>query len=295
MKVALAQIAPKLGDSDANLERHLEIIRRCGRKGADLIVFPELSLTGYMLQDLAAEVAEPARGSRRLKAIASAAGSGGVILGFVERGEGHLHYNAAVCFARGRPIGCHRKVYLPTYGMFDEGRYFAAGESFRSFEAPWGRTGLLVCEDFWHLSASYLLALQGMDLLAVISACPAKGLDASRELRSVAIWSDLAQVVARHLSCWVLYANRVGYEDGWAFQGGSFVCAPTGELVARAKSLKEEILVADLPDRILRRARANAPLLRDEKPDLVRREIDRILAERAGARSGRWRSPRGEN
>jgi predicted amidohydrolase len=294
MKVALAQIAPKLGDSDANLERHLEIIRRCGRKGADLIVFPELSLTGYMLQDLVAEVAEPVRGSRRLKAIASTAGSRGVILGLVERGEGHLQYNTAVCLARGRRIGSHRKVHLPTYGMFDEGRYFAAGESFRAFDAPWGRTGLLVCEDFWHLSASYLLALQGMDLLAVISASPAKGLDASKELRSVAVWTELAQVVARQLTCWVLLANRVGYEDGRAFQGGSFICAPTGDLVVRAKPLKEEIVVADLPERVLRRARANAPLLREEKPDLVRREIDRILGERAGAGSGRRRGSREE-
>jgi NAD+ synthase (glutamine-hydrolysing) len=295
MKVALAQIRSKLGDPDSNLARHLEIVRRLSSRSADLVVFPELSLTGYLLQDLVPEMAEPAGSGRRLKALAAASRRAGIVAGFVERGPEHRDFNAAGCFHGGRLIGLHRKVHLPTYGMFDEGRYFAAGDAFRAFDAPWGRTGLLVCEDFWHLSASWLLSLQGMDLLVVISAGPVKGLDGSGRVRSAEIWVDLARVVARHLSCWVVYVNRVGYEEGWAYQGGSFVCDPSGEVAARARDLKEEILVARLPERCLRTARIASPLLREERADLVLRELGRIAreggarpaGEPGGARGGR--------
>lgn len=279
MKVALAQIRSRLGDPGSNLDRHREIVRRLDSRRVDLVVFPELSLTGYLLQDLVPELAESPGKGRHLKALAAASRKTGIVAGFVESGPAHRCFNSAGCFRGGRLIGLHRKVYLPTYGMFDEGRYFAAGDSFRTFDAPWGRTGLLVCEDLWHLSASWLLSLQGMDLLVVISAAPVKGMDSSGRLRSVEVWTDLAQVVARHFSCRVIYVNRVGYEDGCAFQGGSVVCSPTGEIVARAGNLKEEILVASLPERDLRTARLASPMQRDEKIDLVRRELERILAE----------------
>src|SRR5262245_10053542 len=222
MKVALAQITPKLGDVEANLARHLDALRRARARKADLVVFPELSLTGYLLQDLVPEVAEEPATSRRLKALAAAAKGAGLVVGFIEKAVGERCFNAAACYASGNLLHVHRKVYLPTYGMFDEGRYVTPGETFRSFDAPWGRTGLLVCEDFWHLSASWLLSLQGMDVLVVISASPVKGLDRSKELKSRTPWIDLARVVSRQMACWVIYVNRAGYEDGWSFQGGSF-------------------------------------------------------------------------
>jgi len=247
------------------------------------VVFPELSLTGYMLQDLVPETAEELARSRRLEAIAGASKGAGVVAGLVERGAGDLHYNAAACLSRGALLHVHRKVYLPTYGMFDEGRYFAAGETFRSFDAPWGRTGMLVCEDFWHLSASYLLALQGIDLLLVISASPVKGIDASRGLRCRQPWVDLARVVARQFACWVVYANRCGYEEGWAFQGGSFVCSPAGDLAAEGRILEPDLVVAVVAEAPLRKARLEAPVARDERPELVLREMERILAERGGS------------
>jgi predicted amidohydrolase len=284
MRIALAQTAPKLGDPDRNLARHLDLARRARLKGADLIVFPELSLTGYMLQDLVPEVAEEARRGKRIRALAAASKKIGVVAGFVEQAPGVLYYNAAGLFAEGSLAHLHRKVYLPTYGMFDEGRYFAAGDTFQTAETPWGRAGLLICEDFWHLSSSWLLALQGMEILFVISAGPAKGVDASKDLNSAATWLDLGRVVARHLAAWVVYVNRAGYEEGWAFQGGSFVCAPTGEVRARAALVKEDLVFASMPSSPLRKARLTAPLARDEKLDLVRREMERIVR-----RDGGWR------
>jgi len=284
MKVALAQIDPGLGDPDRNLALHLDAIRRARGKGADLIVFPELSLTGYMLQDLVPEMAEDPGTSRRLRAIASAAKGRGVVVGFVERAPGAVFHNAAGCFVDGALAHVHRKVYLPTYGMFDEGRYFAAGETFRTYEAPWGRTGILVCEDFWHTSASYLLALQGMEVLVVISASPVKGLDASRDLKSRRPWIDIARAVSRQMACWVVYVNRAGHEEGWSFQGGSFVCDPSGDLVAEGKLLEKDLVLASMPEAPLRKARLATPILRDEKIDLVRREMDRIALERGAGR-----------
>src|SRR6266850_2569803 len=158
MKIALAQTAPKLGDPGTNLKRHLELVRRAKLKGADLVVFPELSLTGYMLQDLVPEVAEETGRGARLRALAAASKRIGIVAGFVERAPGILYYNAAGLFLGGALQHLHRKVYLPTYGMFDEGRYFAAGDTFQTVDTSWGRTGLLICEDFWHLSSSWLLA-----------------------------------------------------------------------------------------------------------------------------------------
>jgi NAD+ synthase (glutamine-hydrolysing) len=208
------------------------------------------------------------------------------VAGFVERTPAQLHHNAAGCWMDGRLAHVHRKVYLPTYGMFDEGRYFAPGEMFRTFEAPWGRTGLLVCEDFWHLSSSYLLSQEGMDLLIVVSASPVKGIDASRHPASAQAWRQLGQVVARFLSCFVLYVNRSGVEDGWTYGGGSFAVDPGGTLIGPAAGLRSSSLMVTIDPPRLARARAAAPMLRDEKLDLVRRELDRIAAARYGTSPG---------
>src|SRR5262245_9054822 len=147
MKAVLAQVAPALGDVERNLALHLEETRRAARRGADVVVFPELSLTGYLLQDLTQECAQDPAASAPLRRLAAASRKIGIVAGFVERAPGLLHHNAAGCWIDGALAHLHRKVYLPTYGMFDEGRYFAAGDVFRSFAAPWGRTGLLICED----------------------------------------------------------------------------------------------------------------------------------------------------
>jgi predicted amidohydrolase len=285
MKAALAQIAPTLGNVDRNLKLHLDEARRAARAGADLVIFPELSLTGYLLQDLTTECAQDPRDSEALRRLAAASRGVGVIAGFVERTPGLLHHNAAGCWLEGRPAHLHRKVYLPTYGMFDEGRYFAAGEVFRTFQAPWGRTGVLVCEDFWHLSSSYLLSQEGMEVLVVISASPVKGLGADKHPAGAEAWRQLGQVVARFLSCFVLYVNRSGVEDGWTYGGDSFAVDPTGTIIGSA-GLRPQTLMVTLDPPRLSKARATAPLLRDEKLDLVRRELERIAAARYGTPAG---------
>lgn len=279
-RVVLAQIAPALGDLDRNLKLHLDEIHRAVRARADLIVFPELSLTGYLLQDLVADCGQRASDSALLQRLAKESRRIAIIAGFVEEAPGMGLFNAAACFMGGSLAHLHRKVYLPTYGMFDEGRYFGSGEVFRTFQAPWGRTGILICEDFWHLSSSWLLAQEGMEALVVMSNSPTKGIDAGTRPASRTSWLNLGSVIAQFLSCFVIYVNRVGYEDGWNYGGGSFVVEPSGKLVGEAKAFKPDSVTVTLDEALLRKSRTAYPVLRDEKLDLVRRELERIAAAR---------------
>ena len=279
-RVALAQIAPRLGDLDANLALHLETIQRARRQGAGLVVFPELSLTGYLLRDDVPEVAvrlDDARLSRLLRASRDI----DVLLGLVEEAPGHSFHNAAAYLSGGKVRHVHRKVYLPTYGMFDEGRDFAAGDRFRTFAAPFGPAGLLVCEDAWHSSAPWLLAQEGAEVLFILSSGPTRGArPRQKDVSSVAVWHQLLKTTAQFLTTFVVYVNRVGYEDGLNFGGGSMACDPFGRELAALPALEPALALTDLDPEVLRRARTAYPLLRDEKLDLVRRELDRVLVRR---------------
>ncbi len=290
MRVALAQVAPALGNVDSNLRLHRELLRKAAEAGADLVVFPELSLTGYLLQDLVPEVAVVPRRSAVMRELLRLSRGIAFTVGLVEESEDHRFYNSALFLSGGKVLHCHRKVYLPTYGMFDEGRDFAAGDGFAAFDTPLGRFGILVCEDAWHPSASYLLARDGADYLLVLSSGPSRGVGSGRELTSLMSWVDLCRVTARFQTVYVLYVNRVGVEDGMHFSGGSFVADPFGELIGRAPALKEALRFVSLPRATLRRARTLYPLLRDEKPEVVLNDLTRLLR---GRESGRFPLPGG--
>ncbi|MEW5765978.1 MAG: nitrilase-related carbon-nitrogen hydrolase [Acidobacteriota bacterium] len=288
VRCALVQMAPALGLLRSNLERHLEWLQTPEARQADLVVFPELSLTGYLLQDLVAEVALPVTEGGFLKPLVEASRERDVVVGLVEQSPQFLFHNTALYLSGGRILHAHRKVYLPTYGMFDEGRYFAPGASFEAFETRFGRMGLLICEDAWHLSAPYLLALQGAHTLLVTAGSPGRGLAVSgSEAASVRTWERVGQTLSQFLTTHWVYVNRVGYEDGLAFAGGSYVSDPFGDLLLDGDENREAVYRADLDLGRVRRARTLTPLLRDEKPELVLRHLERLVS-RAGApdRSG---------
>ena len=277
MRVALAQVAPALGNVEANLRLHRKAILGAVSSGADLVVFPELSLTGYLLQDLVPEVALSPERSPEVKELCRLSRRIAVAFGMVEESVDHRFFNSALFLAGGKILHCHRKVYLPTYGMFDEGRDFAPGASFSAFDTPLGRFGILICEDAWHPSAAYLLARDGADYLLVLSSGPSRGVGSGRELASITSWVDLCRVTAKFQTIYVLYVNRVGVEDGMHFSGGSFVADPFGEITRRAPALKETTQIVSLPRSALRRARTLYPLLRDEKPEVVVNTLARLL------------------
>jgi len=280
MKVALAQVEPHLGDVDRNLEIHLEFIEKARRAKADLVVFPELSLTGYTLKDLAAEVAlDPATDGRFKKIVARSRGLS-VVLGFMEESpeEKGLFYNAAAFISGGKLLHVHRKVFLPTSGLFEEAKFFAQGRDFRVFPAPFGKAGLLICRDFLHYGASYVLFTGGADMIIVISAAPGRGVTGGDDaFETSRMWELMGEAVSYFSTAFVLYANRVGVEDGVSFGGGSFIYGPDGRLLARAAYLDPEFLVHRLDLTAVREARRRWLFRRDEKPEVILRSLERIV------------------
>lgn len=274
-RVSLGQISPKLGDLGANLERHLDVIRQARKQKADVVVFPELSLTGYLLRDQVPEVAQ-LLGQGALQRLAAASRSIDVVAGFVEETPGHRYHNAAGYFSRGKLVHVHRKIYLPSYGMFHEARDFAAGVHVRRFDTRFGPCAMLVCEDLWHPTCAFLLAQQGAQVIFVLSNGPTRGTKPGRKIASAGVWERLLQVTAQFQTVYLVYVNRTGCEDGISFGGASLVVDPLGRTIARLPLLDEELATAELKSEVLRRARTAYPLLRDEDLELVHRELGRV-------------------
>jgi predicted amidohydrolase len=199
-----------------------------------------------------------------------------LVFGFVEETPDHRYHNATAYLSRGKVVHVHRKVYLANYGMFEEGRDFAAGDRIRAFDAPFGRAAVLICEDCWHPACAWILAQQGMDVLLAVSSGPTRGARPGRGITSLAVWHDLLRVTAQFQTAFVVYVNRVGYEDGLNFGGGSIAVDPFGRVLAEAPALLPAMDVVELDADVLRRARVSYPLLRDEDLDLAAREIERI-------------------
>jgi predicted amidohydrolase len=283
VRIALAQLAPRLGEVDANLQLAGEWIARASGEGAQLVVFPELALTGYLLQDLVPEVALRAD-DPRLGALSGGAPGTMVAVGFVEETDDHRYANSVVLLRDGKLIGLHRKVYLPTYGLFDEGRFTRPGDRIRTVEVgePLGRIGLSVCEDFWHASLPMLQAQDGASLLVNVAAGPARAPGSAAGVRAIAGWHEMQDTYALLGTVAVAFCNRVGNEEGLTFWGGSRILGPDGSVVAEGPLYEEALVVGSLDTDDLRMQRYQLPLLADERLELVHRELERIIAERAG-------------
>jgi predicted amidohydrolase len=278
LNLALAQIVTKLGDVQSNLEKHLDYIEQAKAQRADLVVFPELSLTGYVLQDLVATVAhKPTEGDQVFKPLLKASHDLDLVVGFVDEDSRHRFYIASAYLSGGRALHVHHKVYLPTYGLFDEGRFFAWGDSVRSFDTRFGRVGLLICEDFWHASPPYLLWLDGADIMLFSSASPGRGLNDREKLESARWVERVTKAYASMFTSFVAHSNRVGFEDGLLFWGGAVAYDPNGELIAQGPYFEEALTLAQMDLNQVRRTRARLPLLRDERTHLTMSELQRIL------------------
>jgi predicted amidohydrolase len=289
-RIALAQVAPRLGDLEANLEIASNALRRAANEGAALTVLPELALTGYLLQDLVPDVAIRSDDDR-LAALSREASGMLVAIGFVEETDDHRYCNSAALLRDGELIGLHRKVYLPTYGLFDEGRFTRPGERIRTHDAgaPVGRIGLSVCEDFWHPSLPMLQALDGADLLVNVAAGPSRAPGSDAGLVAIAGWHKMQDTYALLGSVPLAFCNRVGNEEGLTFWGGSRVVGSDGSTVVEAPLWEEAFVVGTLNSDDVRMQRYSLPLLADERLELTRRELDRIIADRAGLEAGEER------
>jgi len=282
IRVAIAQINPKLGDLRANLALYEEKIRQGLDQKAELLLFPELSLTGYYLRDTVPSVALM-MSSAEMNQLRQLSRELPFVAGLVEESADHRFFNSAVYFEDGDVRHVHRKVYLPTYGMFDEQRYFAAGDRVRAFDSKFGRMALLICEDLWHPSTIYLAALDGALAVICPSASPLRGIvDGQSQDDNARYWEMINRAYTETFSLFMIYGNRCGFEDGVGFWGGSEIVDPFGQRIAKAKYYEEAFLVGEVALESVRRKRTMAPLLRDEDLDLTINELMRIR-ERPGA------------
>lgn len=278
MKIALAQINTRLGDLQANLTKHLDYINQAISQNAHLVVFPELSLTGYILQDLVPSVSiRLDEENPTFSTLLQASRAIDIVFGFVEEDRRHRYYIAAAYLSGGGIVHIHHKGYLPTYGLFDEARFFARGDQVRAFDTRLGRLGMLICEDFWHISSPYLLWLDGAEMMVFISASPSHGLSDAPRLETATWVEHIHQTYAGMFTCFVASTNRVGYEDGINFWGGASVHAPDGSLLVSAPDQMEALTFAEIDLNQIRRTRARLPLLRDERPEMVLKELERMI------------------
>lgn len=271
--VALAQVATCPGQFRHNLEQHLVMADRARRAGAALVLFPELSLSGYLLAHGVAEesyslddprLAELRRLSREVT----------MLVGLPLQEERGGIANAAVLLEGGEVVGVHRKVYLPTYGMFDEGRFFMAGSTFRPVECSLGRFGILICEDAWHPATSTMLALQQVDALWMVAGGPTE-LGCESVPAGTRRWHSLVVASAATMVTPTWFVNRCGWEEGILFGGGSWAVDCLGRgLVEPASTLDEALVLAKLDTAATRHARSLRPIPVSERLDLWRATVE---------------------
>jgi len=262
VNVALAQISCKVGDKKHNINVMKNNVKRAKKRGANLIIFPELSLTGYLTRDLAYELAEsiPGPSVYSVEEIAKKENMY-IVLGMPEQSEKAqaVLYNTAVLLGPAGLIGKYRKAHLPTHSVFEEKRYFRLGYDAPVFETEIGKMGLTICYDIFFPEISRLLRLKGSQLIVCISASPA--------VRS-RFFEVFTAARALENTVFLVYVNLVGVENGLQFWGGSRMIAPDGSIIAKAKYDEEDLVMGTIDYADLEPAGAFVPTLRDLRPEL---------------------------
>ena len=276
VRIALSQFRPTKGEYAENVARIGAVVSQASRLDAkpDLVVFPETATSGYFVEGGVKELAVTAGMLARDLAAGYKGPAIDVAVGFYERFQNHI-YNSGLYVTLGDKTPevrhVHRKVFLPTYGVFDEERFVDRGQDgVRSFETGWGGTAaILICEDAWHSLAATVAALEGAQLLIVPSASPARGLGEEDDCQgetlpaSVVRWERIVRGIAEEHGVFVALANLVGFEGGKGFPGASAVIDPTGRIIARGPLFEEALLTAELDLDSLTTARSDSPLLSD--------------------------------
>lgn len=275
LKIALAQISSKLANVDANLEKHLSYIEKAKEEKVDIIIFPELSLTGYSVKDAVYDVAMTCD-DERLQNLYRASEKISICVGMVELTDNFEAKNTNLFLENGKIVARHRKVYLPTYGVYEEKRYFTPGNRFRAFDSQFGRFGMLICEDLWHPSSTSILALDGALAIFVNSAGILRGVHEKDKPENIQIWENLNRISAHLFTSYLIFCNRVGSEDGLMFWGGSEIVDPHGKLVVKAPYFEEDLIIAEIDWLKLKHARIHTTYLSDERLDIVTEELQRI-------------------
>jgi predicted amidohydrolase len=262
IKVALAQVSCKRGDKKVNIRKIEDNVVRARKQGAELVIFPELSITGYVLRDRIYELAEtiPGHSTNILEKLAGKTGTH-IIFGLPELSDKTQAtiYNAAVLVGPDGFIGKYRKMYLPTHSVFEEKRYFRPGYQPAVFETDLGKIGLIICYDIFFPEVSRLTRLKGAQLIVCISASPA-----TRR----AFFETLTTARAIENTAFLAYVNLVGIEDGLQFWGGSRLIGPNGRILAKTEYDKEDLAIGDVNYSDIKTIETFVPILKDLRPEL---------------------------
>jgi predicted amidohydrolase len=264
---AAVQIAPSKANYGHNLDRVAEAALKAQEAGADLVVFPEASTTGYFLEGGVGELAVPISQladdlSSRLSGLP---GFLDVVVGFFESDDGHIYNSAAhlsLTSSSVEVLHVHRKFFLPTYGVFDEERFVSRGRDVSTYETRFGRFGLLICEDVWHSVAPMIAALKGATVLVAIAASPARGFG-EKVPANVDTYHRLLKAISEEHGVFVINSMLVGFEGGKGFIGGSVVCNPLGAVISEGPIGEEYTMIAEIDMDLIDIARKKSPLLAD--------------------------------
>lgn len=276
MRISLAQVDATLGDIDANVARAADAISAACADGTDLVVFPELSLCGYSVGQVDDDLAMHAD-DRRISELGRGAGEADLLLGFTEDGAGVHTYNSAAYLERGAVVHVHRKLYLPTYDVFEERKHFSPGQQMRSFATRHTKTAVLTCNDAWQPQLAFVAVQDGAHLLLMPTSSAQSRFPERYD--SPTYWHDITRFYARMFQVFVVFVNRVGVEGDLQFWGGSHVVDPWGNLVAEAPVDSEELLTVDIDLARVRRRRREVPLVKEARLGLVMREMRRLVEE----------------
>lgn len=246
MNLTLAQFSPKL--TPDNIYKHLEIIEKY-KDNSNVIIFPELSLNGYLMMDL---VFEDSFELNELEPLKEASLDVDILVGLALR-EKHKIYNAGIYFSGGEITHIHKKNSLPNYGMFEEARYFFKGTEIEAFESSFGVSVNLICEDLWSSKVINRVVELNPDIVYVIASSPARGFNDTDKLLIESKWESLLKTLAILSGAYVVFVNRVGFEDGIGFWGKSKIISPSSEVLCEAKAFEEDIVSFKLEDFLLSR------------------------------------------
>ncbi|HEX6335803.1 MAG TPA: nitrilase-related carbon-nitrogen hydrolase [Jiangellaceae bacterium] len=277
MRITLAQVDAQLGDIDANVERAARAITSATQEGTDLIVFPELQLSGYSIGEVETDPALRLD-DERLDWLAKQTGDSGVVLTFPEASPSVHTYNSAAYYEAGRLVHVHRKLYLPNYLTFEERKHFTPGQSMRAFDtAAAGRISVMICNDAWQPQLAFLATQDGAHIL-VVPVTSAQSAFPER-YESQDYWRGITRFYGRMCQLFVVFVNRVGAEGAMRFWGGSHVVDPWGNVIAEAPENEEHLLTIDIDLSDVRRRRRDIPLVKEARLGLVHREVGRLLDE----------------
>jgi predicted amidohydrolase len=278
MRITLAQVDSLAGELEVNVVRAEQVIAEAVSTGTDMMVFPELSLSGYSIGDLKEDISIPPDDHRMVR-LASAAKGAGLLLGFPEAQARGLHIYNSAAYYENDLVHVHRKLFLPNYASFEERKHFLPGQSSRAFPILGGRhrAAILICNDAWQPQLAYVATQDGAIIL-LVPACSAQSMFPER-YDSRSYWRGITRFYGRMFQLYVIFVNRVGTEGSLRFWGGSHVVDPWGEVIAEADEDREQLLTVDIDLSLVRRRRREIPLVREGRLGLLRREIDRLLEE----------------